>query len=207
MTIHPGQRRVPVAAGFSRGMRIWSGAMTGVSFAMRLDGSAVSARTARLPCPSPEAAPAAARQGGTPHSLDDSRGPAARCGRGDAVARVTARAARLLGGRWPHLVPSSSGRRAAAEEDPSGPGRSKTVHGVRSPTARRAVAILLGVVALAALPTTTEAQTQIWSATLTVGEITNFVAVGCSPCNGTNLSDRTFRYDGVDNSTRSRTGA
>ena len=67
--------------------------MTGVSFAMRLDGSAVSARTARLPCPSPEAAPAAARQGGTPPSLDGPRGPAARCGRGDAVARVTARAA------------------------------------------------------------------------------------------------------------------
>ena len=61
--------------------------MTGVSFAMRLDGSAVPARPARLPCPSP---------GGTPHSLDGPRGPAARCGRGDAVARVPDRRRRPL---------------------------------------------------------------------------------------------------------------
>ena len=63
---------------------------------MRLDGKAVSARPARLPCPSPGAAPAAARRGGTPHSLDGPRVPAARCGRGDAVARVPDRRRRRL---------------------------------------------------------------------------------------------------------------
>ena len=86
-------------------------------------------------------------------------------------------------------------RRVAAEEDPSGPGRSRAGRGLRSPAARRAAALLLGVVALAALPAPTEAQgPEIWSATLTVSNLSGLLSTGCGPCNATNLSDLTFYF-------------
>ena len=87
-------------------------------------------------------------------------------------------------------------RRVAAEEDPSDPGRSRAGRGLRSPAARRAAALLLGVVALAALPAPTEAQgPEIWSATLTVSR-TSFASIGCDECNATHLSDLTFVFGG-----------
>ena len=54
--------------------------------------------------------------------------------------------------------------------------------------------MLLGVVALAALPARTQAQErEIWSATLTVSD-TPFASIGCSGCTEDHLSDRTFYF-------------
>ena len=161
-----------------------------------------------------EAAPAAARQGGTPHSLDDSRGPAARCGRGDAVARMTARAARLLGlvrrGRLqrPDVLPPRRGGRPSSESysaagRPVGFARLRgTRRGFLRSARALAAAALLALFGALALPVTAEAEVLVSNLTQPVtgsGNLNSDQAQAFTTGAAHRLTSVTIQFSYVDN--------